>query len=123
MNVEREHFNMDLIQFLTTQFLYLEMPFNGYVKCDIFLSHDAIKYQNVKARTHEMPFIPLFIYYFHLFIAKQKYYTGEWVRYDTFVCAHDLLQKYGIKYITGRKYRKTIMGWEVYITTRCIMAM
>ena len=93
------------------------------MKCDIFLSHEAIKYQNVKARADKMSFIPSFIYYFHLFIAKQKCYTGEWVRYDTFVCAHDLLQKYDIKYITGRKYRKTIMGWEVYITRRCIMAM
>ena len=71
----------------------------------------------------KITFITLFIYYFRLFIAKQKYYTGEWVRYDTFVCAHDLLQKYDIKYIAGRKYRKTIMGREVYITARCIMAM
>ena len=93
------------------------------MKCDIFLSHEAINYQNVKARADKIPVITLFIYYFRLFIDKQKYYTGEWVRYDTFVCAHDLLQKYDIKYITGRKYRKTIMGWEVYITTRCIMAM
>ena len=63
---------MVLIQFLTTQFFYLGMPFNGYMKCDMFLSHDAIKYQNVKARAHEMPFIPLFIYYFHFLLLSKN---------------------------------------------------